>query len=134
MYIRVGRRIINTDNLVDAEVYEAGEALSPHRAEYAERRTVVLTMVGVIADYQGLQGPRSIWLEGPDADAFLAALPVYEPVPEPEQSAAWMDGFRDGRKAVPYDEGYVDPDQATEEQKAEYLRAYEAGARASGRE
>ncbi len=31
MFLKVGRKIVNTDNLVDADVYEPGEALSPYR-------------------------------------------------------------------------------------------------------
>ena len=45
-----------------------------------------------------------------------------------------MDGYRDGREAEPYDAGYTDPDQCTEAEKEEYLRAYEAGEKARGRE
>ncbi len=55
--------------------------------------------------------------------AFLAALPVYSPVveePGPEESAAWMDGYRDGREAEPYDAGYTDPDQAIAFEREEY--------------
>lgn len=82
MYIKVGRRIINTAAITDAEVYEAGDALSPYVAEYAEARTVVLHMAALTVDYQGLQGPRQLWLFGEEADRFLEALPVYSPVPE----------------------------------------------------
>lgn len=119
MYIRIGRRIINTEALTDVEEY----------APEAEARTLVVTFIG----------GRSLTLEAKDADAFLEALPVYTPVPDPptekeHQSAAWMDGYRDGREAEPYDSGYVDPDQCIEEEKAEYLRAYEAGAAQAGRE
>lgn len=82
MYIKIGRRILNTDNLVDAELYEAGEPLSPYVAEYAESRTVVLHMASVERDRDDDLAPRTIWLYGEDADRFLEALPVYEPVME----------------------------------------------------
>lgn len=82
MYLRIGKRIINTDNLVDAELYEEGEDLSPHLAEAAADKTVVLHMTAVQQDLDGSLAPRTIWLHGEDADTFLDALPVYEPVEE----------------------------------------------------
>ncbi len=30
VYLRIGNKIVNTDNIVDADVYEQGEYLSPH--------------------------------------------------------------------------------------------------------
>lgn len=84
MYLRISNRIINTDNLVDAMIYEEGDTLSPHRAEYAEMRTVVLHTIGTCRDREGALAPRTIRLEGGDAERFLAALPVYTPVIEEE--------------------------------------------------
>lgn len=113
MYIRVSeRRIVNAANVTDVEDLPA--------ADESEERAVVVHMVG----------GRTIALSAAEAEHFMAALPGYEPGLEgPEQSAAWMDGYRDGQYREPYDAGYPDLDQATEKDKAEYLRAYEAGAR-----
>lgn len=111
MYIRVSeRRIINAANITDVEDLPA--------TDESEQRAVVVH----------LTGGRTITLSATEAEQFLVALPIYEPVlEEEEQSAAWMDGYRDGRRGEEYDARYTDPDQATEEEKAEYLRAYEAG-------
>ncbi len=77
VYLRVGRKIINSDNLVDADVFEPGEPLSPHGERRADALTVVITTTTV---EDGTVGARRIWLEGEDADLFLEALPVYAPV------------------------------------------------------
>lgn len=82
MFLRVGRKILNTGNLVDADVFEAGEDLSPHREGTAGARTVVVTTTAVEVAEDGTLGPRRLCLEGEDADLFLAALPVYAPVLE----------------------------------------------------
>ncbi len=82
MYLRVASKIINTDNLVDADVYEPGEEMHPHRDGRAEERTVVITTTALETAENGTLGARRIWLEGEDADAFLVALPVYAPVLE----------------------------------------------------
>ncbi len=80
MFLKVGQKIINTDNLVDADVYEPGEELSPHGEGYADTLTVVITITAVETAEDGTLGARRIWLEGEDADLFLEALPVYAPV------------------------------------------------------
>lgn len=64
MYIKVGSRIINTEAIVEARV-------SPAIADVATTIQIVTT-----ADY-------TIDLVGDEADAFLQALPTYEPVPDP---------------------------------------------------
>lgn len=82
MYLRVGRKIINTDNLVDADVFEPDESLSPHREGRADMLTVVITTTAMETDEDGTLKPRRIVLEGDDAELFLEALPVYAPVLE----------------------------------------------------
>ncbi len=82
MFLKIGRKILNTDNIVDADVYEPGESLSPHRDGEAGERTVVITTTAMETAEDGTLAPRRIMLEGADADAFLAALPVYAPVLE----------------------------------------------------
>ncbi len=83
MFLRIGRKIINTENLVDADVFEVGEELAPYRDGQAEERTVVLTTTALEAAEDGTLEPRRIVVEGEYADLFLEALPVYEPVFEP---------------------------------------------------
>lgn len=80
MFLRVGRKIINTDNITDAEVFEPGESLRPHGEGHADTLTVVITTTAVETAEDGTLGARRIWLEGEDADLFLEALPVYAPV------------------------------------------------------
>ncbi len=80
MFLRIGKKLLNTENLVDGDVYEPGEDLSPHREGQAETRTVVLTTTALEPDQDGRLGARRIWLEGDDTDLFLEALPVYSPV------------------------------------------------------
>lgn len=82
MFLRIGAKILNTDNLVDADVYEVGEDLTPYREGRADRRTVVLTTTALEPDQDRRLGARRIFLEGEDADLFLEALPVYTPVLE----------------------------------------------------
>jgi len=82
VYLRVASKIINTDNLVDADVYEVGEDMAPHRNGQAEARAVVISTTAVAAAEDGTPTARKIVLEGEDADLFLGALPVYEPVLE----------------------------------------------------
>lgn len=84
MFLRIGKKIINTVNLVDADVYEVGEPPSPYRNGHSESRTVVVTTTAVQAAEDGTLGARRIWLEGDDADLFIEALPVYAPVLEGE--------------------------------------------------
>lgn len=83
MYLRVGRKIINADNLVDADVYEPGEELTPCGGGYADTLTIVITTTAVESSEDGTLGGRRIVLEGEDADLFLEALPTYTPVLEP---------------------------------------------------
>lgn len=83
MFLKVGQKLINTDNLVDADVFEPDEPLSPHGEGRAETLTVVITTTAVETAVDGLPRARRIWLEGEDADLFLEALPVYAPVLDP---------------------------------------------------
>lgn len=62
MYIKVGRRVINTAQITDTEEF-------PPEAP-GEERAVVINFVG----------PGVLTLRGEEADLFLAALPVYRPV------------------------------------------------------
>lgn len=83
MFLRVGRKIINTD-FTDADVFEPGEDLRPYCNGQAEERTVVITTTATETAEDGTLSPRRIWLEGEDADLFLEALPTYAPVLERE--------------------------------------------------
>ncbi len=85
MFLRVGSKILNTANLVDADVFEVGESMSPYRDAnaVASLRTVVITTTAVEAAEDGTLEPRRIVVEGEYADLFLEALPIYEPVLEP---------------------------------------------------
>ena len=80
MFLRIGSKIINTDNLTDADVYEPGESLSPHGEWRADALTVVITTTAVETGEDGTIGARRIWLEGEDADLFIESLPTYTPV------------------------------------------------------
>ncbi len=82
MFLRIGRKILNTGNLTDADVYEPGEDLSPHMEGLAEERTVVITTTATETAEDGTLGPRRIILAGEDADLFLESLPTYTPVLE----------------------------------------------------
>ncbi len=82
MYLKIGRKILNTDNLVDADVFESGESLSPYGEGRADTLTVVITTTATETAEDGTLGPRRIMLEGEDADLFLESLPVYAPVLE----------------------------------------------------
>ncbi len=86
MFLRIGRKILNAGNLVDADVYEPGDDLAPHREGTAEGRVVVVITTTVEAGEDGAVGPRKLFFEGEDADLFLEALPVYAPVLEGERS------------------------------------------------
>ena len=82
MYLRIGRKIINTDNITDADVFESGEKLSPHLEGLAEERTVVIATTATETAGDGTLEPRRIILSGEDADLFIESLPVYAPVLE----------------------------------------------------
>ncbi|MDP9410119.1 MAG: hypothetical protein M3R38_23030 [Actinomycetota bacterium] len=87
MFLKVGSKILNTENLVDAEVFEVGEPMSPYRdgQAVASLRTVVVTTTAleVVASPDGTSvAARQIVLEGDDANLFLEALPIYSPVLE----------------------------------------------------
>ncbi len=85
--MKVGSKILNTDTLVDADVFEVGEPMSPYRDGQAKERTVVVTTTAVEAvaslDGTSVAAARRIVFEGEDAAIFLEALPIYEPVLEP---------------------------------------------------
>lgn len=70
MYLRIGNRIINANQIVDAFIVEVGESLN--NGSVAETRTI---MIRTTADHQ-------ILLTDQDADMFLIALPTYKPTPE----------------------------------------------------
>ncbi len=78
MYLRIGKRIVNTDTMTDAEII----------AEPDGQRTVVVTTTAIARTSDGALDARRITLSGEDAELFLSALPTYspvwEPVPEPE--------------------------------------------------
>lgn len=80
MFIRIGRKILNTDNFTDADVLEPGEELTPHRDGHAETRTLVIATMSIESTEDGTIEPRKIVFEGDDADLFLESLPVYAPV------------------------------------------------------
>lgn len=82
MYLRIGSRILNTENMTDADVYEPGEALSPLGEGLAGERTVVITTTAVETAEDGTPAARRIILAGEDADLFIESLPVYAPVLE----------------------------------------------------
>ncbi len=82
MFLKVGRKILNTGNMTDADVYEPGEELTPHGEGLAGKLTVVITTTATETAEDGTLGARRIWLEGEDADLFLESLPVYTPVLE----------------------------------------------------
>ncbi len=69
MFLKIGGKIVNTD----ADVYEPGESLSPHREgrAVASLLTVVITTTAMETDQDGTARARRIWLEGDDAALFL---------------------------------------------------------------
>lgn len=82
MFLRIGSKIVNTDNFTDADVYEPGESLSPYGEGRADVLTVVIATTATEMAEDGAVRARRIWLKGEDADLFLEALPVYAPVLE----------------------------------------------------
>ena len=82
MYLRIGRKILNTENMTDADVYEPGEPLHPHDERLSGERAVVITTTATETAEDGTPRPRRIILEGEDADLFLESLPTYSPVLE----------------------------------------------------
>ncbi len=80
MFLRIGRKLINTDNMADADVFEVGEEMTPYREGTAGTRTVVITTTATETAEDGKLGPRRIILSGEDADLFIESLPVYAPV------------------------------------------------------
>lgn len=62
MFLKIGGKIVNTD----ADVYEPGESLSPHREgrAVASLLTVVITTTAMETAEDGTLGPRRIVLEG----------------------------------------------------------------------
>lgn len=64
MFLKVGRKIVNTDNLVDTDVFEPGEALRPYRDGQAEERTVVITTTATETAKDGTLAARRIVFVG----------------------------------------------------------------------
>ncbi len=82
MFLRIGSKIVATHNITDIDVYEPGEALTPHGDGHDDTLTAVITTTAMETAEDGTLGARRIVLEGEDADLFLEALPVYAPVLE----------------------------------------------------
>lgn len=82
MYLRVGDTIINTDHVVAAKVAEA----APERTDEQTGETLPATPMRVellmTAGTRTGSGAVTVELDGERAEAFLAALPTYEPVRE----------------------------------------------------
>ena len=95
MYLKLGDKIVNTDNIVEATVYPATPAGVDEYTGEEYRATsltveIVTTAIDSRYDHGGdLRDPRteilpySFTLAGDDAEKFLIALPIYEPVMEP---------------------------------------------------
>lgn len=80
MMLKIGRRIINTDNVVAIEEYAPGEEMRNSVASVTVKSKTVRL---VTTAYQGNGwGPFVVVFDGADAEKFLDALPVYEPVLE----------------------------------------------------
>ncbi len=77
MYIRIGKRIVNTDAMTDAEIVERP----------AGKHSVVLKTTGVERVQDGSLASRRLMFVDEEAELFLSALPTYSPVPEPELEA-----------------------------------------------
>ena len=60
MYLKMGRKIINSDNITDADVYEPGADLSRCGEGRAEERTVVITTTATETADDGTLGPRRL--------------------------------------------------------------------------
>lgn len=76
MFVRLGTKIINTDNVVEIEVLGSGSTLKLYVNTTAPEGDVANE------DGTGSVHPYRIVLYGRDAEKFLAALPVYEPLLE----------------------------------------------------
>lgn len=98
MYLRLGDTIINTDNIVEARVSPATpagtdeETGEEYRATVTTVEIVTTAITSEYADGGDLPEfrhtrifPRTIMLAGDEAEKFLAALPVYEPVMDWEE-------------------------------------------------
>ena len=96
MYLRLGDTIINTENIVEATVYSATPAgVDEYTGEEyrATVTTVEIVTTAITSEYDDGGDlpefrhtrilPHTISLAGNDAEKFLTALPVYEPVMEP---------------------------------------------------
>ena len=97
MYLRIGDRIINTDNIVEARVSPATPAGTDEETGKEYRATSVrveIVTTAITSEYDDGGDlpefrhtrilPHTISLAGEDAEKFLTALPVYEPVMEKE--------------------------------------------------
>lgn len=97
MYLRIGNRILNTDNIVEARVFpalpereddeEPGRVLPPKSVGVEVITTAVVSEYDHGGDYRTpntVIHPHTIMLAGDEAERFLEALPVYEPVRETE--------------------------------------------------
>lgn len=63
MYLKIGRKILNTDNLVDTNVFESGESLSPYGEGCADTLTVVITMTAMETAEDGVVTAAIITIE-----------------------------------------------------------------------
>lgn len=95
MYLRIGDRIINTDNIVEARVSPATPASVDEYTGEEYRATslsVEIVTTAITSEYDDGGDlpefrhtrilPHTVSLAGDEAEKFLAALPVYEPVME----------------------------------------------------
>lgn len=96
MYLRLGNKIVNTDNIVEAKIYPATPAGVDEETgeEYrATVTTVEIVTTAITSEYDDGGDlpefrhtrifPHTISLHGDNAEKFLTALPVYEPVLDP---------------------------------------------------
>ena len=96
MYLRLGNKILNTDNIVEARVFPATPAgVDEYTGEEyrATSLSVEIVTTAITSEYDDGGDlpefrhtrifPHTISLHREDAEKFLVALPVYEPVMEP---------------------------------------------------
>lgn len=82
MNIKIGDRIINAAQIVETRVHEVSEG---RRVDIVTTATGCRTTGSQVAGaYTVVPTPHTIFLYGEDAELFLEAYPVYEPVMESE--------------------------------------------------